>query len=107
MAKFRPQRKQGCATQFGATSSPGQPAEDLNTPLIILDSDSEVTSDDHRKVAEKLKKQFSPASEDIDPLLLVDDKATEDLKMHSHVIPSSAPSLPSFPVQHIGPLLGS
>ena len=110
MAKFRPERKQGCATQFGATGSPGQPAEDLNTPLIILDSDSEVTSDDHKKVAGELKKQFSPASEDIDPLLLVDDKTTEDLKMHSHVIPSSAPSLPSlpsFPVQHMGPLLGS
>ena len=74
MAKFRPERKQGCATQFGATSSPGQPAEDLNTPLIILDSDSEVTSDNYQKVAEKLKMQFSPASEDIDPLLLVDDE---------------------------------
>ena len=94
MAKFRPQRKQGCATQFGATSSPGQPAEDLNTPLIILDSDSEVTSD---KVAGEFKMQFSPASEDIDPLLLVDDKTTEDLKMHTQVIPSSAPSLPSLP----------
>ena len=98
MAKFWPQRKQGCATQFGATSSPGQPAEDLNTPLIILDSDSEVTSDNYQKVAEKLKMQFSPASENIDPLLLVDDKTTEDLKMHSHVIPSSTPSLPSFSI---------
>ena len=89
MAKFRPQRK-----QFGATSSPGQPAEDLNTPLIILDSDSEGTSDDHQKEVRELKKQFSPASEDIDPLLLVDDKTTEDLKMHTQVTPSSAPSLP-------------
>ena len=97
MAKFQPQRKQGCATQFGATSSPCPPAEDLNTPLIILDSHSEMTSDNDQKVAGELKMQFSPASEDIDPLLLVDDKTTEDLKMNSHVIPSSAPSLPSLP----------
>ena len=67
MAKFRPERKQGCATQFGATSFPGQPAEDLNTPLIILDSDSDGTSDDHQKEVRELKKQFSPASEDTDP----------------------------------------
>ena len=50
--------------------------------------------------------QFSPASEDIDPLLLVDDKATEDLKMHSHVIPSSASSLPNFSSPIYGTFIG-
>ena len=94
MAKFGRERNKGCFTQFEATSSPGSPAEGLETPLIIFNSDSEVTQDSNQKVAGELKMQFSPASEDIDPLLLVDDKATEDLKMHSHVIPSSAPSLP-------------
>ena len=91
MPKFRPQRKQGCATQFGVTRSTGPSAGDLNTPLIILDSDSEVTSDENQKVAGKLKMQLSPAS-DIDPLLLVDDETTE--KLETQVIPTDAPSLP-------------
>ena len=68
MAKFGRERKKGCFTQFEATSSPGSPAEDLNTPLIILDSDSEVTQD--------------VAGDNL------------EVKMQAEVIPTSAPTLP-------------
>ena len=96
MAKFRPQGKQGCFTQFEATSPPGSPAEGLETPLIIFNSDSEVTQDSNQKVAGELKMQFSPASEDIDPLILDNDnlEMAKEVKMQAEVIPTSAPTLP-------------
>ena len=72
MAKFGRERKKGCFTQFEATSSPGSPAEDLNTPLIILDSDSEVTQD--------------VAGDNLE--------MAEEVKMQAEVIPTSAPTLP-------------
>ena len=96
MAKFGRERNKGCFTQFEATSSPGSPAEGLETPLIIFNSDSEVTQDSNQKVAGELKMQFSPASEDIDPLILDNDnlEMAKEVKMQAEVIPTSAPTLP-------------